>query len=132
MYKVLFLTLLFFSCMDGSKIVQEKKVEIKPEIGAEIYIEKHKNGQVKIKGNLVNKLRQGKWESFYENGSKWSESVYLFGKRNGISKGFYSNGNLKFHGTYRDEKKVGIWFFYLENGKFEKEVDFGNFMSEKK
>ena len=99
-----------------------------PEILKNEITEKHQefypNGKVKIKGDIVKDLKQGKWESFYENGTKWSESNYLFGKRNGIYKTFYPNGALKIHGVYENEKKIGLWFFYAENGKFEKEINF--------
>lgn len=88
------------------------------------HVEKYPNGTIKIKGDLVKSIRQGKWEAFYENGVPWSESNYLNGKRNGIYKSFYPNGNLKIHGVYENDKKVDVWFFYLENGKFEKEIDF--------
>lgn len=88
------------------------------------HVEKYPDGTVKITGNLVKSMRQGKWEAFYENGVKWSESNYLNGKRNGIYKIFYPNGRLKVHGVYENGEKVDVWFFYLENGKFEKEIDF--------
>ena len=80
-------------------------------------VENYPNGNLKIKGDIVNGIKQGKWESFYENGNKWSECTYVFGKRNGIYKTFYPNGNLKMHGVYQEDKKVDVWFFYLENGK---------------
>ncbi len=116
---ILAFLMMLVACNDG-KIKELKKDEPKTEK----HIETYPNGQVKIRGNLVKGIRQGKWEAFYENGVKWSESNYLFGKRNGIYKVFYPNGRLKIHGVYENETKVDVWFFYRENGQFEKEVNF--------
>lgn len=108
------------SCYEQNKPIQEK---VETEI-TEKHQEFHPNGKIKIKGDVVKNLKQGKWESFYENGAKWSESNYLFGRRNGLYKTFYPNGKLKIHGSYENDQKSGIWFFYTEEGKFEKEIDF--------
>jgi antitoxin component YwqK of YwqJK toxin-antitoxin module len=123
MYKIILFSLLVLSCRESKNDISIPNVQTE-KIETGVFIEKYSNGNIKIKGNLVKNIRQGVWESFYENGVKWSESKYLNGERNGISKALYSNGNIKIYGSYRKGKKVGVWFFYLENGKFEKEVNF--------
>lgn len=116
-------TLLFLANCSSSE--QTRPISNKPNTKlTEKHIEFHPNGKIKIKGDIVKDLKQGKWEAFYENGVKWSESNYLFGKRNGTYKVFYPNGKLKIHGAYENEVKTGVWFFYTENGQFEKEIDF--------
>ena len=124
MKKTTFLYILFllngWSCSQSSPPVEQ---DVKKKL-TEKHQEFHPNGSIKIKGDIVNDLKQGKWESFYENGSKWSESNYLFGKRNGIYKSFYPNGTLKIYGSYENDIKKGMWFFYREDGQFEKEINF--------
>lgn len=115
---------LFINCQEKSISSKNKITEIKQETKTGKFIEKYPNGSIKIKGDLVKGLRQGLWESFFENGVKWSESTYLFGVREGAYKIFYPNGKLKIHGAYKNEIKSGIWYFYNENGQFEKEIDF--------
>lgn len=121
------LYLVFYSCSQPSQGIEEQVATKLTEKHQEF----HPNGTLKIKGDIVNNLKQGKWESFYENGVKWSESTYLFGKRNGIYKSFYPNGRLKIHGMYENDEKFGNWFFYNENGEFEKEIDFGTSSTKK-
>ena len=120
----LFTVLLFLSCESAIKTTDVNTKKESKELQNKRYIERYENGQIKIQGDLVAGMRQGKWESFYENGIKWSESNYLNGQRNGIYMIFYRNGNPKIYGKYEKEAKVDVWFFYNENGKFEKEIDF--------
>ena len=124
--KWFFVILFFFfiSCQEKSLTNKNIITKIEQETKTGEFIEKYDNGTIKIKGDLVKGLRQGLWESFFENGVKWSESTYLFGIREGAYKIFYPNGKLKIHGAYKNEKKSGIWYFYNENGQFEKEIDF--------
>jgi len=123
-WTAIFMLFFLFNCQEKSATNRNNNAEIKQETKTGESIEKYGNGAIKIKGLLVKGLRQGLWESFYENGVKWSESNYLFGIREGAYKIFYSNGKLKIHGAYKNEKKTGIWYFYNEEGKFEKEIDF--------
>ncbi len=119
--QTLICTLILFSLLSCESRESESK---ETKHLTEKHVELHPNGKVKIKGDIVKDLKQGKWESFYENGIKWSESNYLFGKRNGPYKVFYPNGKLKIHGGYENDKKKGVWFFYNENGQFQKEINF--------
>ncbi|MDG1176614.1 MAG: hypothetical protein P8N07_12595 [Flavobacteriales bacterium] len=120
-FTILLISLLLFNCSEYQDVEKNKGQRINI---TEKHLEYHENGNVKVKGDLVKGIRQNTWYSFYENGNSWSESNYLFGKKNGIYKLFYSNGNLKVHGVYENNIKTGVWFFYLENGQFEKEIDF--------
>ncbi len=123
MYKSYLLLLAIFlaNCTEPQNI-NDSNTELVAK--TEKHIEYHPNGKVKLQGDLVKGIRQNTWVSFYENGNNWSESNYLFGKKNGIYKLFYPNGILKVHGVYENDVKKGVWFFYRENGQFEKEIDF--------
>lgn len=123
-WTLFFMLFFLISCQEKNINLNNDISEIKQETKTGKSVEKYPNGIIKIKGDLVKGLRQGLWESYYENGVKWSESNYLFGLRNGTYKIFYPNGRLKIHGAYKNEKKSGIWYFYNEKGEFEKEIDF--------
>lgn len=80
-------------------------------------IEYHPNGNIKMEGRLNDEgQRQGLWIAYYENGTKWSESYYVDGIRDGHSLSFYPNGRIRYVGEYKNDVKVGTWKFYNEDG----------------
>lgn len=82
-------------------------------------IEYHPNGNIKMEGRLNEKgQRDGLWISYYENGTKWSESYYVDGLRDGHNLSFFPNGRIRYVGEYKNDKKVGTWKFYNEDGSF--------------
>lgn len=105
---------------DAPKTIDNTPVENPAE-----HIEYHPNGQVKIKGRM-NKAgeRHGLWVSYYDNGTKWSESYYVDGERDGHSLTFYPNGRVRYIGEYKNDIKVGNWKFYDEEGNLTKEENF--------
>jgi antitoxin component YwqK of YwqJK toxin-antitoxin module len=141
MNKFVFLfTIVFFSCtaeeatdktetpidsvevsVDRSEIEPEEQVSTTPGES----IEYHPNGAVKMKGMLdENGERNGLWVSFYDNGTKWSESYYINGKRHGHSITFFPNGQIRYIGEYLNDEKTGSWKFYTEDGILQKEENF--------
>jgi len=88
-------------------------------------IEYYPNGAVKMKGNLnADGTRNGLWISYYDNGTKWSESYYVKGERDGHSLTFFPNGQVRYIGEYQDDEKTGTWKFYDEEGNVQKEENF--------
>jgi len=88
-------------------------------------IEYYPNGAVKMKGNLdADGNRNGLWVSYYDNGTKWSESYYANGKRAGHSLTFFPNGQVRYIGEYQNDEKTGTWKFYDEEGNLQKEENF--------
>ena len=86
------------------------------------YQEYYESGKLKIEGNYdANNQRHGLWVSYYENGQKWSESVYKNGLKNGHSITFFPNGNVRYVGDYKEDKKTGTWTFYNETGEVSSE-----------
>jgi len=86
------------------------------------YQEFYEDGQLKIEGNYdANNQRHGIWVSYYDNGQKWSESVYQNGLKNGHSITFFPNGNVRYVGDYKEDKKTGVWTFYDESGEVTQE-----------
>ena len=78
-----------------------------------------------MKGRYDSKsLRTGLWVSYYDDGSKWSESYYIEGRRDGHSLTFYPNGQIRYRGEYKMEEKIGTWTFYTETGEVSKEENY--------
>ena len=76
-------------------------------------------GKLNANGN-----RDGLWISYYENGTKWSESYYDDGSREGHSLSFFPSGQTRYIGEYKNDKKIGVWKFYDEDGELFKEETF--------
>lgn len=80
-------------------------------------VEYHPNGNIKMEGKLNdNGRREGLWIAYYENGTKWSESYYVDGLRDGHNLSFYPNGRIRYIGEYKQDVKVGTWKFYNDDG----------------
>lgn len=140
--KRLFIPIAFatFSCGDGSKNdttieTNSNKIETlqdvsesgpsTTEIQPGAYLEYHESGGIKIKGFHNNQLnREGLWISYYEDGTKWSESYYVDGKKDGHTVTFFPNGQVRYVGEYKNDKKIGTWIFYDETGKITNEEKF--------
>ena len=80
------------------------------------------NGQIRLKGDSINKKREGLWISYYQNGTKQSESTYINGVKNGNSVSYYEDGKIRYVGFYLEGKKHGKWIFKDKNQLEEKEV----------
>ncbi|UKN00901.1 hypothetical protein K6119_14290 [Paracrocinitomix mangrovi] len=99
--------------------------EIQSEVPKDVYQEFHPNGQLSIEGKLnENGNREGLWVSYYDNGTKWSESYYSDGIKEGHSLTFFPNGKVRYVGEYKADKKTGLWKFYDEEGNLSKEENF--------
>ncbi len=82
------------------------------------------NSVIKAKGNLKDGKKTGLWESFYEDGTRWSSTYYTDGVPNGYSITYFKNGTVQYKGEYKEGKRVGHWEFYLEDGTLEKSLDY--------
>lgn len=70
-----------------------------------------------MEGTYQDSLRNGLWQSWYENGALWSQSEYARGFKHGKCITFYENGKIRYEGSYEQDKKVGEWFFFDSTGK---------------
>ena len=80
------------------------------------FVEHYDNGIVKIRGSEKDDKRIGKWESFYPNGYKWSETNYRDGYRQGEIIVYYDNGIMRYEGHYSQDERSGIWNFFDSTG----------------
>lgn len=130
MKKILFISICFLSIFtncgnkdgetatsttDSTKITGNKNGPNK--LSDKDYQEYYESGALKVEGDLDDAdARNGLWLSYYENGSKWSESMYVHGKKNGHSVTFFPNGKIRYIGEYKDDEKSGNWRFFDEAG----------------
>lgn len=109
---------------DGS-IKSEKTFE---KIGGEEKLIKevvyHPNGQKYMEGAYKDNLREGKWTSWYENGTLWSEGEFQAGESHGKTIVFHPNGQLHYEGSFDNGERIGIWTFFDENGIKIKDIDY--------
>lgn len=90
-------------------------------------VKKWDSGSIKSKGTLKCGKEIGKWEHFYEDGSK--KSVYQFDRKDKLTGKYieyYKDGQIKTIGYYRDGKKTGTWSTYYDNGKVDSEGYYSN------
>lgn len=110
--------------IDSTNKSQDLEV-INPNPNKMDYEEFYESGALKITGNYNElKQRSGVWTSFYENGTKWSESFYIDGIKEGHSITFFPNGKVRYIGEYKDDVKIGLWRFYSEDGTLNKEENY--------
>jgi len=113
------MALTFFSCNQSEK-PDEKTIGEKEIVDVVTY---HENGVIEKKGLSIDGKRHGTWESFYQNGYKWSLVNYRNGLKWGETMTFYPNGMMKWQGQYANDERVGLWIFYDTTGVILKKVD---------
>ncbi len=126
---ILLLLLLVNCSQEEANIPVEKIIAVdqKPkDIADGEFIEHHPNGILKTKGLLKNGKRTGTWTAYHTNGNMYSENKYKAGILNGKTAAYYPNGNVQYMGLYINNEKDDHWFFYSEDGSFEKDVLFKN------
>ncbi|MEO1808690.1 MAG: hypothetical protein AAFU33_28045, partial [Bacteroidota bacterium] len=80
----------------------------------------YENGQLGEIGSCVEGLKQGEWNSFYENGVQQSSGNYDTVKV-GEWTYWWNNGKLKAKGEYVLGLKAGSWKYYNSDGNLESE-----------
>lgn len=75
--------------------------------GADLAEEKYSNGQVKARYALVNGVRNGPYNLFFEDGKRQESGNYRNGELDGVRTLFHANGQLKERATYKLGKLDG-------------------------
>jgi antitoxin component YwqK of YwqJK toxin-antitoxin module len=89
-------------------------------------IELYDNNQVKEKGYLDSKGKQGKWLYYYENGSLFKEVEYLNDIENGIFLRYFDNGQMAYKSNFMHGKHTGPGIEFYENGNIKEEWIYKN------
>ena len=78
-------------------------------------------GRVKVVGEEEIKL--GTWNSYYKNGTHWSQSDYLNGVNDGVYQTWHPNGKPNIIGFYSNGVETGKWQFFDTTGTVIKQYD---------
>lgn len=99
------------------------------------------DGQIKLKGQYVDGLKEGYWqhwdtlgreigyedydmgtgsiEIFYPDGKRRSYENFTEGKRDSVWELYYENGNIHFRKYFDNGREVGTWEFYDPEGELD-------------
>lgn len=75
------------------------------------------NGQLQAEGDRVDTLKNGKWQEWYEDGTRMREGLYVLGKKEGLHLTYYPNGKNKERVKYALDVPDGPYKLFDERGK---------------
>lgn len=76
------------------------------------YEEYDENKTLLLRGNYKNNMRDGLWISYYPNGKRKSETIFVDGQVNGIYRRWYANGKLMLETVYvgnQMQTRAKVW-----------------------
>jgi antitoxin component YwqK of YwqJK toxin-antitoxin module len=79
-----------------------------------------KNGQIGLKGHILNGLKNEEWMYWYSNSRKKMLVHFSMGKKSGNWKYWYDNGKPRINSNYENNKMVGKNTWWYENGQLKK------------
>lgn len=85
-----------------------------------------KNGLLVMRGERVNGLREGEWESFFPDGTLRSKGTFVNDIRQGPTTVYHENGAIFYSGWYDHGKPVKEWTFYDPDGSISKIVTYSD------
>ena len=81
------------------------------------------SGNVVItRGKIIDGLREGRWEHFFDTGEPKGVNEYKSGLLDGLNEEYRRDVSKIFSGQFKKGKKSGHWCWYHENGIIELEV----------
>jgi len=112
--EVLLISSLFLvSCTGDQKEIDAERLVERQGMAFEInqeepftgrYVDFHKNGQLKSKGQFLEGKKVGVHEKYYENGDLLNIRTFKLGKKEGIYEEYKKNGNLIVRQYYKDDE----------------------------
>lgn len=76
------------------------------------------NGVKQSEGSYnKNGQKNGKWHSYFDNGTKWLIENYTDGAKNGKTTEWFKNGKKMYEAFYNNDLPDGTWTLWNENGK---------------
>jgi antitoxin component YwqK of YwqJK toxin-antitoxin module len=76
----------------------------------------HANAAVEKQGTFVAGLRDGRWQTWFDNGQLMLDVTYALDKETGPARGYFRDGKLRFEGAYVDGAEDGEWTTYHGDG----------------
>ncbi len=73
------------------------------------------NGSLATKGFYHNNLSDSSWVFYFENGREKAKGKYHQGKQDGKWTYYFENGNKKAEGLFKENIKHGNWTYFFEN-----------------
>ena len=86
-------------------------------------------GNVRAKGRMLNKIKEGNWKEWDENGAIVTDMYYVNGLAEGNAISYYPNGQKELAGNYTKQKADGFFTIWYASGMKKAE---GNFKLDKK
>lgn len=90
------------------------------------YISYFLNGSIESKGQFVNNETTGVWEFYYETGNLKMRGVLRQNSNYGLWEYFYESGQKSMEGTIDNKKREGIWKVYYESGELKEIGEYVN------
>ena len=81
---------------------------------------------LRCRGELVDGLREGLWQFYYENGNLQSEATFVAGRESGEKRVFRENGVPYYIGHYDNGVRVGTWEAYDPDGGLVEKREYGD------
>jgi len=88
--------------------------------------EYYDNGQVKSEGQLIGKIKVGRWIYYHENGRIEKIGAYLNNREIGQWTYFYSDGKKQEEGSYTDSQLDGQWTYYYPKVQLFTQISFNS------
>lgn len=79
----------------------------------------YETGELKMKGKMVDQLKNGQWKYYHQNGKIYQMGSFKDDKETGLWKIYHENEALRQIGNFKEGKQDGQWLFYHDNGNKE-------------
>lgn len=95
-----------------------KEVRVTEEGVAEVDVQQfHENGRIHVRGQLIEDVREGTWNTYRENGNPWSQVDYQHGVKEGLFRTWHPNGLPHIEGQHSAGQPAGEWTFFSTQGQ---------------
>jgi antitoxin component YwqK of YwqJK toxin-antitoxin module len=84
------------------------------------------NGNLIMKGNIVNDMNEGKWVYYYPSGELESEGNFKYNKADSIWTWYFPSGKIKEKGMFVNGLREGNWKMFDELGNVSLENEYKN------
>jgi antitoxin component YwqK of YwqJK toxin-antitoxin module len=84
------------------------------------------NGNLIMKGNIVNDMNEGKWVYFYPSGELESEGNFKLNKPDSVWVWYFPGGKVKEKGIFVNGLREGNWKMWDELGNVSMEYEYKN------